>query len=398
MSPYMPPFALAPPDPKLKALLRRYPDSLFSDRIYEACELVELYVLAVSVDVARELEIAPPLGRRALSAEELLAERGFAAAFLPALRWLLARLADASLLFTKGEGRARTYWLKSPLEAQARALLRAALLANDPQHSPTLNLLDAAATTYPKVARGEATGADALFGLGQVALWCEYFHNSNPMYAVNNRLAAIAAAGRFTPATHPRVLEIGAGAGSATEALLSEFAAGSITAESHRVTEPSQFFRRRAERALRAAYPSAALTFGGLDIDQPWREQGIEPGSLNLVYGVNVLHVARDLQFSLRQARTALAPGGWLVIGEAMRPRSGQAMWAEFVFELLDGFTRVETDPELRPTAGFLQPSTWSKALAHAGFEDVAIEPDVAAIHEVYPRFYTGAVGGQRPV
>jgi len=229
-----------------------------------------------------------------------------------------------------------------------------------------------------------------------VALWCEYFHNDNPVYAVNNRVAAFSAANRMTAFERPRILEVGAGAGSATEALLGELAERDVMPASYLVTEPSQFFRRRGERALRAAYPRVPLTFGGLDIDRPWSEKGIAPASADLVFGVNVLHVARNLQFSLRQALLALAPGGWLVLGEAQRLRAGQPIWAEFVFQLLEGYTAVETDGELRPTHGFLQPETWLAALRHAGFTEVSIEPDVFSIRDIYPRFYTGAVCGRR--
>ena len=85
------------------------------------------------------------------------------------------------------------------------------------------------------------------------------------------------------------------------------------------------------------------------------------------------------------------------LIGEAQRLLPGQPIWAEFVFQLLEGFTNVETDGELRPTHGFLQPETWLKALRHAGFAEVSIEPDVFSIREIYSHFYTGAVCGRRP-
>lgn len=391
------PAAVVPPDPRLKELLRAYPDDLFTDAFYNACELVDRYVLSLTVSIALELRLplrdAPPSSARAMASS-----LGLQPGFLPALRWVLERLVEGGMVVTQGNGEDRTYTAPAPLVAPDAAALRALLLENDPRHAPTLRLLDLAAETYPAVALGKVKGADALFGLGQVALWIDYFHNDNPIYAVNNRVAAISAAQRLAAAASRRVLELGAGAGSASEALLAETAARGIELTSYRITEPSQFFRRRGERALRAAYPGAPLSFGALDIDRAWREQGVEPGSIDLVYGVNVLHVARDLQFSLREARTALAPDGWLVIGEAQRLRPGEPIWAEFVFQLLEGFTDVETDPELRPTHGFLQPETWLAALAHAGFADVAIEPDVLAIRAIYPRFYTAAACGRRPV
>jgi len=380
---------------RLRELLDGYPDGLFTEPFYDACELVDRYVLALSSQIADELGLEAALARPA-TAEEVAASRGLQPGFLPALRWLLERLAEAGDAEAQGNGAARTFHASRPIAVRDAVSVRAALLANDPRHQPTLRLLDLAAETYPAVARGQTSGSDALFGLGQVALWCEYFHNDNPVYAVNNRVAAFSAANRFTAVAHPRIVEVGAGAGSATEALLNELRPRGIEPESYLVTEPSKFFRRRGERALRAAYPGVQFSFGGLDIDRPWSEQGVTAGSADLVFGVNVLHVARDLQFSLQQARQALAPGGWLVIGEAQRLLPGQPIWAEFVFQLLEGFTNVETDGELRPTHGFLQPETWLEAVRHAGFSEVTIEPDVFKIREIYPRFYTGAVCGRR--
>ena len=109
------------------------------------------------------------------------------------------------------------------------------------------------------------------------------------------------------------------------------------------------------------------------------------------------MHIARDLRFSLGEARRALAPGGTLVLGECLRPFPAQPVYPEFVFRLLDGYSGVPADPELRPTAGFLTPEQWLRALAESGFDDAGIVPDVPRIRDIYPRFTTGAVCGRRP-
>ena len=86
----------------------------------------------------------------------------------------------------------------------------------------------------------------------------------------------------------------------------------------------------------------------------PWDTQGIARGEFDLVYGVNVLHVAKDLLFSLGQARDALAPDGRLIISECVRPYLNQPMYPELVFQILDSFTDVDIDPEFaRKSAPF---------------------------------------------
>ncbi|HWH91632.1 MAG TPA: hypothetical protein VNV64_07545, partial [Candidatus Binatia bacterium] len=132
-----------------------------------------------------------------------------------------------------------------------------------------------------------------------------------------------------------------------------------------------------------------------VDLDLPWSEQGIAPGEFDLVYAVNVMHVSKNLLFSLNEARLAIAAGGWLVIGECVRPYDNQPMYPELMFQILDSFTNVETDPEIRPSSGFLTAEQWRRAFSRAGFPRTEIAPDIERIREFYPHFFTGAICGQ---
>jgi hypothetical protein len=113
------------------------------------------------------------------------------------------------------------------------------------------------------------------------------------------------------------------------------------------------------------------------------------------VYGVNVLHVAKDLLFSLNQARFALASDGWLVIGECLRPYPNQPIYPELMFQILESFTDVHTDQEIRPNPGFLTANQWRRAFTRAGFARAEVAPDVDRIRGIYPHFFTGAICGQ---
>lgn len=373
------------------------PASLFPESFVTSVGLAEEYAAAWALELAHRLALTDLL-REGASAARIVRGRGFAPRFRPALDWLLARLAASGWLRAEEAGSETRFVLERPLPAADLEGLRRRLLETDPTNEPTVELLDAAARAYPAVAGGEAEGEEILLGPAGTGLWGRYFHNGNPLYAVNNAIAAIAAANRLPEDGPVTVLEVGAGGGSATEALAGELArrgrAGRLAA--YRVTEPSPFFRRRSERTLRSAFPELPLAFGDLDIDRPWSEQGVGPASVDLVYGVNVFHVARDLGAALGRAREALAPGGWLVAGECLRPPD-RPVAAEMVFRLLAGFNEVATDPELRPHPGFLTPEGWSHNLAAAGFEPVETVPDVPRLRRVYPDFLSGAVCGRRP-
>ncbi len=264
----------------------------------------------------------------------------------------------------------------------------------DPAYAPAYALLDEAAALYPRVAAGETTGEQALFR--KLMLWTSYFSNANRYYALNNRVAARAAADRLGLAAS--VLELGAGLGSATEALLEAIAARGAADRivAYRVTEPALLFRRRAERALAGRHP--ALVFDALDLNQPWAGQGIAERSQTLVWGVNVFHLARNLDAVLREAYAALAPGGWLVVGEGVRPTPDHPVAAELPFRLLESFVAVEIDPRRRPTPGFLAAEQWRDAFVAAGFTEIALVPDVIRLRAIHPALYAAAICGRRPL
>ena len=97
-----------------------------------------------------------------------------------------------------------------------------------------------------------------------------------------------------------------------------------------------------------------------LDMTKPWDAQGIAPGSFDAVYSVNCFHVAPDLAFVLGQAKTALKPGGVVVVSECVKPGAHPPpSYVDFVFNFLTSFTDVKLDPVLRPNHGFLSPAAW---------------------------------------
>lgn len=380
------------PNPRLAELLSAYPADLFDARLYQTVALAEEYALRLSIDILRRLGAAPALAAP-YSAEALGEELEVRSGFSGALAWLLNRLADAGLLATDS-GDPVQYCARDPLPEPDLLDLRARAAEIDSANLPTFDLLDAAAAFYPLVARGEATGEDGLLAAESIPLWLAYFNNGHPLYAVNNQVAAIAAAERLAGSSPVRILEVGAGAGSSTECLLMRLAAsGTLSRVSHAlITEPSAYLRRRAARSLAARFPDVPLEFASLDIDAPWNSQGAEPGAFDLVFGVNVLHTAKGLLVALSQARAALAPRGWLVAGECLRPVPERSIHIELAFQLLDSFTRVSTDPVLRPRPGFLTAEEWRGLLAAAGFSESEVIPDHAAIRRVFPSFFVGAL------
>ena len=375
-------FTPTPLDSRLSGLLSEFPEC--DERLHQSIDLLDRYSTDLAIAILEKLDVVELL-REWGSAEDIMRLRCFKPSFRVALAWLLSRLRESALIDSDGEGRFR---LTRPLPQPRLHELNELGLSIDPANAASLSLMEHAASVYPSIARGERSGEHALFGLGEIELWSNYFCNANPSYAINNAIASKAAADR----AGAKILEIGAGTGSASEALLGALEARGIAVERYVVTEPSAFFRRRAERTLKRRFPGFHLEFAALDMDRAWHQQGVREAEFDLVYAVNVLHVAKNLLTTLRHARDTLAPNGCLVVGECLRPHPGQPIYPELIFQILDSYIDVTLEPEFRPNPGFLTAEQWRSAFARAGFKIIEIVPEIERIRELYSRFFTGAI------
>ena len=389
-------FKVGSSDPRLAEYLKEYPPPVFSERLYQSIELLERYSVEVAIDLARRLNVIDHLSE-SRSVDDLCRLLSFQPSFKFALQWILERLAEIDCVEARTDGNMRLYRLRNTLRKPDIENVRAATLQIDPANAATLDLLDHAASLYPAVASGEQSGDRNLLGPQGVPLWLNYFHNENLSYAVNNWVGAAVAAERVSGRRALRILEVGAGPGSASEILLRVFDERGLLprVERYLITEPNAFFLRSGQRKLARQYPGLPIEWSALNLDLPWSDQGINSGEFDLIYAVNVMHISKDLLFSLNEARSALAGDGWLVIGECLRPYFNQPIYPELMFQILESFTNVQTDPEIRPNPGFLTAEHWRRAFTRAGFQCVHIAPNIDRIREIYPHFFTGAICGQ---
>lgn len=368
------------------------------ERFITSFDLYEEYVARLALQLFRGLGLEAAC-RTPAGIDEVLARTGLATATarMP-VAWILALLATRGWIGREAgpDGRPR-YRLAAPLPTLDPGEPRATQQAHDPQCLPAYDIAALAASHYPDVLSGRVNGEQALFGPEGIVPWVRYFSNDNPLYAISNIVGAIAVA-RATPDEVESILEIGGGLGSGALALLDHFRRIGRSGEiaSYRLTEISPLFLKRAGRSLAARHPDLPVSFAELDIDRPLAQSGIAPGSVSLVYGVNVLHVARDLGATLAQLREALRPGGRLVMSECIRPSAGAPLHLELVFNLLGSFRDARLVPGWRPNGGFLTPEQWTAALEANGFGEVQIFPDIAGLRDAYPSFVIGALSARR--
>ena len=159
-----------------------------------------------------------------------------------------------------------------------------------------------------------------------------------------------------------RVLEVGAGIGSATECVLPGLPAGRFD---YTYTDISAGFFADAEGRFSQA--DVPIEYRVLDIEKEPEAQGFESHAYDLVIAANVLHATQYLDETLMHCRELLAPAGQLVALENQRGRG----WMDLIFGQLDGWWRF-TD-RYRSDHALAGPDVWRQALGDVGFGGVEI-------------------------
>ncbi len=213
---------------------------------------------------------------------------------------------------------------------------------------------------------GEADPLTLLFSSGEPSAG-DLYRLAPVARAANAMLAeATAALLQDLPADRKlRIIEVGAGTGSATGVVLPELPADRYE---YIYTDISAGFFAEAEG--RFGGREASIDYRVLDIEQDPIEQGFDAHGYDLVIASNVLHATRFLNETLAHCRDLLAPSGHLMALENLR---GQG-WLDLTFGQLDGWWRFADD--YRPNHALASPEVWKQALGDAGF----VEADVLGV------------------
>ncbi|MFD7921316.1 SDR family NAD(P)-dependent oxidoreductase [Streptomyces sp. NPDC059740] len=164
-----------------------------------------------------------------------------------------------------------------------------------------------------------------------------------------------------------RILEVGAGTGATTAALLPHLPPERVH---YTFTDVSPAFFPAAEKRF-ATYDF--LTHKVLDADRDPVAQGFEPGAYDLVIAANILHATPDISRALRGMATLLTDGGQLI---ALETHSVELLAP--VFGLLDSFW-LSTDQGVRPAGPLVPYDRWPELLADCGFETTGQYDDTTA-------------------
>ena len=236
-----------------------------------------------------------------------------------------------------------------------------------PQGLTEIGLFRRSGRALAEVLRGREDPLTLLFSSGEPTA-ADLYLKAPVARAANRMLAdAVQALVEALPAGRRlRVIEVGAGTGSATASVLPELPEGQFD---YTYTDISAGFFAEAE--ARFGDGGGCIEYRPLDIEKDPVAQGFDAHGYDVLIASNVLHATRYLEETLAHCRALLAPSGQLI---ALENLSGLG-WMDLTFGQLDGWWRFADD--YRPHHALASPAVWRQALGGAGFEEaVVLGPD----------------------
>jgi len=234
-----------------------------------------------------------------------------------------------------------------------------------PVASPFLDLLERTTAALPDVLRGIKEGSPVLFPEGRLDL-VGAIYKGNRLADHFNQLMAVAVAALVGHRLNAvggsvNILEIGAGTGGATAAILEALRPfGPQVAYTY--TDVSLGFLRHGRDAFGQAVELALF-----DATKAGEPQGFATGSFQILVAANVLHAVPDLGETLGHLWRLLSPDGVLALNEVTAVQD----FATLTFGLTDGWWAF-CDPQRRlPGAPLADPARWRTAFAEAGFPEM---------------------------
>ncbi len=162
-----------------------------------------------------------------------------------------------------------------------------------------------------------------------------------------------------------RVLEIGAGTGGMTQAILPMLPSDRTE---YVFTDLSHMFMLKAQQRF-TNYPFVQYKI--LDIEQDPDEQGFDLNTFDIIIASDVIHATRNLSVSLGNVQKLLASEGVLLMLEV----TNSPVYLDFIFGMTEGWWLYE-DLDIRTEHATMPPDKWKTVLESNGYTDVACYSD----------------------
>ncbi|KAH8815396.1 iterative type I polyketide synthase [Xylogone sp. PMI_703] len=172
--------------------------------------------------------------------------------------------------------------------------------------------------------------------------------------------------------TNLKILEVGAGTGSSTAAMLEGLSPLSGDTEGdiesciakYTFTDISAGFFEKGKEKFKDY--RAIMEFKTFNAEKDPSAQGFEVGTYDFVVAGNVVHATADLRRTLRNVQKLLKPGGKLILHEGIRQ---DFLWSGLSFGQLPGWW-MGVEP-IRQWSPWIYSPQWDEVLKDAGFTGI---------------------------
>ncbi|MBW8848035.1 MAG: SDR family NAD(P)-dependent oxidoreductase [Burkholderiales bacterium] len=198
-------------------------------------------------------------------------------------------------------------------------------------------LAEACLRALPDILAGRRPATEVMFPRSSMTL-VEGVYQGNPVADFFNQclvrtlVACIADGLARAPQRPVRILEIGAGTGGTTAAVLPALQPYREHIGEYCYTDVSKAFLFHAQEHFAPQYGFVRTAL--FDVEKPLAGQGIGVQAYDFVIATNVLHATRNIRWALRHAKACLRPGGVLLLNEL----SDKSLFAHVTFGLLPGW------------------------------------------------------------
>ncbi|MEM8721263.1 MAG: SDR family NAD(P)-dependent oxidoreductase [Cyanobacteria bacterium P01_G01_bin.39] len=194
-----------------------------------------------------------------------------------------------------------------------------------------------------------------------------YSHYSNIIRSLIEQIL-----GSLSSQTNLRIIELGTGVSYATEELLSVL---SSEQTNYTFADVGNSFLSKAKEKF-GQYPF--IKCRAVDINKPFTEQEYSEGSFDIAIASKSLHIAENINATLKNISSLLAPGGILLIWEkTLQTLDIDMTWAL----LMDSSQKEERSKEERSLDNlYLSQEQWQEALLSNGFIEIAAVPKTRAL------------------
>ncbi|MFD2168915.1 alpha/beta fold hydrolase [Tumebacillus lipolyticus] len=272
-----------------------------------------------------------------------------------------AELAGTRLITTTEVDRAETIEMLDDLVGEKERFL-----ASRSDMEAYVNLVWACVTAYPEVLTGRKNHMEVMFPNGSKSL-VENIYKGNRMTDYYNQLVAsfvqefVKQRLAQNDRASVRILEIGAGTGGTSSAVLERLRAFGSHVQ-YDYTDISVGFTQHGRRTFGTDYPFVEFTV--LDIEKDPLGQGFEPNRIDLILATNVLHATKRIANTLGQAKKLLKKNGLIVINEATAVQD----FATLTFGMTSGWWLYEDAEQRLEHSPLLSAKKWQEVLAEHGF------------------------------